>query len=164
MPVPNLRSDAPASTAAYAKHQAEISLLMSHFFVGYLRDLYQHFEGDLSLVIVLGEIAHHNMATHFSLESRNETETLRRIEHDDALRARLPTCNAYSLAASTGMPRETIRRKIARLEELGWLERVGRRDVRITPAVARHFQPDFNHNLLTNLLSTSDRIRALLRP
>ncbi len=47
----------------------------------------------------------------------------------------MPSCSAISLAAATGLPRETIRRKVARLIELGWLEKTGRADVRITPKV-----------------------------
>lgn len=63
---------APFPLDSYLRHQGEISLLMSHFFVGYLRDLYQHFEGDLALVTVLGEIAHHNLATHFPAQAAGD--------------------------------------------------------------------------------------------
>lgn len=146
----------------YERHQSEISLLMSHFFIGYLRDLYRHFDGDLALVIVLGEIAHHNTADHFSVQAGGHPDLTERLAADVALRKKLPTCNAYSLAAATGMPRETIRRKIARLEKLGWVERADRKEVRITSKVGEHFQPDFNLNLLSELFKTVDRIRGLL--
>jgi hypothetical protein len=155
---------APISEEVYLSHQTEISLLMSHFFVGYLRSLYVHFDGDLALVIVLAEIAHHNVAGHFNADSPADRTAIQQLEHDEATRARLPACNAYSLAAATGLPRETIRRKIARLENLGWVERGERREVRITPEVGRHFHPDFNLNLLRSLLGTADRIRAVLNP
>jgi hypothetical protein len=66
-----------------------------------------------------------------------------------------PSCHfRWSHTTGTG-------RKIAHLEKLGWVERAERREVRITRAVARHFQPDFNLNLLSNLLKTADRIRGL---
>jgi hypothetical protein len=146
----------------YERHQSEISLLMSHFFVGYLRDLYRHFDGDLALVIVLGEIAHHNTADHFSVQAGAHPELTKRLTSDEALRKKMPTCNAYSLAAATGMPRETIRRKIATLEKLGWVERADRKEVRITTKVGEHFQPDFNLSLLSELFKTVDRIRGLL--
>ncbi len=74
----------------------------------------------------------------------------------------MPSCSAFSLAAATGLPRETIRRKIARLLELGWVEKTGRADVRITPKVAEHFTPDFNIRILDQLLQTADRIRGVL--
>ncbi len=159
---PSPNAALPFPLESYDRHQVEISLLMSHFLVGYLRDLYRHFDGDLALVIVLGEIAHHNMAAHFTVEKGVDREVMDRMDQDEALRSRLQACNAHSLAAATGLPRETIRRKIAHLEKLGWVERAERREVRITPAVARHFQPDFNVHLLSNLLKTADRIQGLL--
>lgn len=147
---------------SYHRHQGEVSLLMSHFFIDYLRDIYRQFDGDLALVIVLGEIAHHNLANHFPTRSEADRETLPNYLGNAEMRARMPACNAYSLAAATGMPRETIRRKIARLVELGWVERPSRREIRITDKVSEHFLPDFNVQLLTKLLITSDRIRGVL--
>lgn len=161
MPTP-AKSALPFSLESYDQHRGEISLQMSHFFVCYLRELYRHFDGDLALVIVLGEIAHHNMSAHFTSETGGDHDLLKRMAEDETLLARMPGCNAYSLAAATGMPRETIRRKIAQLEKLGWVERAERREVRITKKVAEHFQPDFNINLLAGLLKTADRIRGLL--
>jgi hypothetical protein len=156
-------SELPFEMKAYERHQTGVSLLMSHFFVSYLRDLYQHFEGDMALVIVLGEIAHHNMTAHFTVEAGGDRETMMRLDGDEGMRKRMPTCNAFSLSAATGMPRETIRRKIAILEKKGWVERGERREVRITPKVGEYFKPDFNLNLLSGLLQTSDRIRSLMK-
>lgn len=130
---------------------------MSHFFLGYLKDLHRHFEGDLSLVIVLAEIAHHSSEPHFPRASAGGA-TFPSAEETGAL----PSCSAYSLAAATGLPRETIRRKIARLVDLGWVEKAGRAEVRLTPKVAEHFTPDFNVRLLDQLLQTADRIRGIL--
>jgi hypothetical protein len=152
----------PFALEAYERHQSEVSLHMSHFFVSYLREIYRHFEGDLALVIVLGEIAHHNLSAHFTAEVGGNRESLARLAREDGLQRQMPGCNAYSLAAATGLPRETIRRKIARLETLGWVERASRKEVRITPQVSEHFQPDFNVNLLAALLNTAERLRALL--
>jgi len=146
----------------YEAHQGEISLHMSHFLLDYLRDVYSAFEGDLALVIVLGEIAHHNLSTHFSKAEGLNPALEKRLEGGDAARHRLPSCNAYSLAQATGMPRETIRRKIARLKELGLIEQANRREVHITPKVAEVFQSDFNVKLMTNLLHTAERIRGVL--
>lgn len=130
---------------------------MSHFFVGYLKDLYRLFEGDLALVIVLAEIAHHSSGPQLDARKPGEAMTT-----DDASFSRMPSCSAYSLAAATGLPRETIRRKIARLTELGWIEKTDRAEVRITNKVGEHFFPDFNVKLLDQLLQTADRIRSLM--
>ena len=130
---------------------------MSHFFLGYLKDVHRHFEGNLTLVIVLAEIAHHSSDPQFPRGSGSGVT----LPSDDEVGA-LPSCSAYSLAAATGLPRETVRRKIARLAELGWVEKTGRAEFRITPKVAEHFTPDFNVRLLDQLLQTADRIRGVL--
>lgn len=129
---------------------------MSHFFLGYLKEIYRHFDGDLALVIVLAEIAHHSSSQHFCRASGGNG-----LDPTGDM-TRLPSCSAHSLAAATSLPRETVRRKIARLIELGWLEKVGRAEVRITPNLGDHFLPDFNVWLLDQLLQTSDRIRGVL--
>ncbi len=51
MPGP-FNPDDPSAMARYVRNQEEISLVMSHFFAGYLREIYRAFEGDLALVIV----------------------------------------------------------------------------------------------------------------
>ena len=130
---------------------------MSHFFLGYVKELHRHFEGDLTLVIVLAEIAHHSSDPHFPRGSGSGVT----LPPDDEVGA-LPSCSAYSLAAATGLPRETIRRKISRLVERGWVEKTGRAEFRLTPKVAEHFTPDFNVRLLDQLLQTADRIRGVL--
>jgi len=146
----------------YEQHAPEISLHMSHFFVGYLKDIYRLFDGDLALVIVIAEVAHHNLSTHFSGESGLAENAASRFHEDPGFRQKLNACNAYSLAAATGLPRETIRRKILHAEKLGWLERHGRRELLITPKLAEHFLPDFNLNLVRSLLSTAHRITRVL--
>lgn len=145
----------------YIAHQGEISLHLSHFFLRYLKDIHQLFEGDLTLVIVLAEIAHHSSGPVFTARQTVGSSNCV-MRNDDAALARMPSCSAYSLASATGLPRETVRRKIARLIELGWAEKIGRAEVRITRKVGEHFLPDFNVRLLDSLLQTADRIRGLL--
>lgn len=160
MAVP-FKSDDPSAVERYERHREEISLVMSHFFAGYLRDIYHAFDGDLALVIVLAEIAHHSTALHCTQDG-----TLKKrpgpAEDGDKEGWTLLACNAFSVAQSTGLPRETVRRKIGRLEERGWVERVSRREVRITPKVGEIFLPDFNLKLMRNLLETSGTISELL--
>lgn len=148
------------SQERYHECEGEISLRMSHFFLGYIKELHRHFEGDLTLVIVLAEIAHHSSHPHFPPSSDGDKSDGELW--DGAGFARLPSCSAYSLATATGLPRETVRRKIARLIELGWIEKTGRAEVRITPKVAEHFTPEFNIRLLDQFLQTADRIRGVL--
>lgn len=151
----------PIPPPGYEKHQGEIALRMSHFFLRYLNALYRDFDGDLALVIVLGEIAHHNVSRFFSTEG--PLAPLEERNHDDpALYAKLEPCNAFSLAGATGIPRETVRRKIGQLIKRGWLERAADGSVRIQPAVGQHFRPDFNVRLLRELLEVSDQLKKVL--
>jgi hypothetical protein len=160
--VTNTTQQIPLSFSAerYQECRGEISLHMSHFFLGYLKELHCQFDGDLTLVIVLAEIAHHSSHPHFPPSSDLSKST--RELWDEAEFARLPSCSAYSLAMATGLPRETVRRKIVRLMQLGWIEKIGRAEVRITPKVAEHFTPEFNIRLLDHLLRTADDIRGIL--
>jgi len=134
---------------------------MSHFFIRYLSGLYREFDGDLALVIVLGEIAHHNVCRLFS--SNGPLPPFGETNYDDpALYENLEPCNAFSLAAATGIPRETVRRKIDQLVKRGWLLRTANGSVRMRPAVGQHFRPDFNVRLLRELLEVSDQLRRVL--
>ncbi len=134
---------------------------MSHFFVRYLNAIYQQFDGDLALVIVLGEVAHHNVSELFS--SAGPLPPLGKTNYDDPnLYANLVPCNAFSLAAATNIPRETVRRKIDQLVKRGWLHKEPNGAVRIRPEVAQHFRHDFNVRLLQELLEVSDQLKAVL--
>jgi DNA-binding GntR family transcriptional regulator len=74
----------------------------------------------------------------------------------------MPCCNAHSLSQSTGIPRETIRRKIDALIARGWLEKVPGKGVRITPVCVTHFSHSFNVPTLTELLATARVITGIL--
>lgn len=150
------------SMKRYMDNRTEVSLHMSYFFVGYLKEIHAAFEGDLALVIVLGEIAHHTVSPHFSPHAVDR-KAMAALQKGKAETNRLPSCSAYSLASATGLPRETVRRKIKRLIELGWVARVHRAEVRLTPVVAETFVGDFNVRTLTGMMRTVDRIRRILK-
>jgi DNA-binding transcriptional ArsR family regulator len=135
---------------------------MSHFTLRYLRRLYEAFDGDLALAIVLGEIAHHTVVNYFSSRGPDARVAGKLTRH--ALEpALLASCSATALARATGLARETVRRKIIVLEARGWIERATERRVRIVPAVADHFFETFNVDVVEALLETADRVRALLQ-
>lgn len=151
----------PVPPPGYEQHQGEIALRLSHFLLRYLNMLYRHFDGDLALVIVLGEVAHHNVCRLFSTEG--PLAPLEETNYDDpGLYANLEPCNAFSLSAATGIPRETVRRKLGQLVKRGWLQRDPDGSVRIRPAVGEHFRPDFNVRLLVELLEVSDQLKSVL--
>lgn len=147
--------------ATYEARRGEVLLHMSHFFMGYLNTLYQKFDGDLAMVIVLGEISHHNTSGIFSPDVKsNEGMTALRT-HAKGWNA-MPGCNAFSLSCATAIPRETVRRKIAELKKRGWIVDVPKQGLRLTPACADHFGPDFSLNILGRLLKAARTIEHIL--
>lgn len=161
-PVPALDpSELLFSKTRYDQRRGEVRLYMSHFFLRYLNDIYQAFEGDLAMAIVLGEISHHNTTEVFSPEKASN-ETLSSIQNDSVLWTRMRGCNAYSISCATGIPRETVRRKIRELEKRGWIEEIPKEGVRITKACADHFGADYSLRFLNGLLQASRKIEELL--
>lgn len=157
----NRDSDLVFPRQRYEARRGEVRLHMSHFFLEYLHDLYEAFEGDLALAIVLGEISHHNTARFFC-PNRHTNEPVRTLQHQPAAWTRMPGCNAYSVSCATGIPRETVRRKVQTLIKRGWVEQVPKQGLRITQACADHFGPDYSLRFLNGLLRASRRIEALL--
>jgi DNA-binding transcriptional MocR family regulator len=123
--------------------------------------LYQAFDGDLALVIVLGEISHHNTAKFFSPHDLTN-QAIQDLQKNPALRNEMAGCNTFSMSAATGIPRETVRRKVAELERRGWIENVPKKGLRITPACSDHFAPDFSIKILSELLKAARTIEHVL--
>jgi hypothetical protein len=149
------------SRQRYEERRGEVRLHLSHFLVRYLNDLYKIFEGDLAMAIVLGEISHHNTAPFFSPE-KSRNEPVRVFQGDPGSWSTMEGCNAYSISCSTGIPRETVRRKIVEMKKRGWLNETPSQGLRITQACADHFGPDFTLRILGGMLRASRIIEGLL--
>lgn len=134
---------------------------MSHFTVRYLHFIYRHFDGDITLAIVLGEIAHHNVTRHFTAAGGPGEARRLTVSTEQAL-ANLDGCNAFSLSQATGIPRETVRRKIDWLVKRGWVAKSAKGEVTITPELGKHFLPERNVEMLTGFLDTCAVIQDLL--
>ena len=157
------KSSLPFDSDQYDAHKSAVAIIMNHFFLRYLNLLYREFEGDLVLPIVLGEIAHHNIHRFYSLtggciEFNEKAATApERIKHFE------PT-NAFSISQATGIPRETVRRKIDKLEKKGWVVKNDQGEVFMSETVSEHFTKDFNKKILAELLEASGCIWNLLKP
>ncbi len=88
-------------------------------------------EGDIDLAIIAGA------AGIVSTEALMRNEALRQdfANMKTIVGDRQRGCNALSLAEATGLPRETVRRKMKRLVEMGLLVRRGARDYIWQPGV-----------------------------
>lgn len=127
--------DLAAQVDSPLTHQAILSAYASRFTIDTLRRAYRWFDGDLTLFLVFSEIAHYNMsrALH-ALSVRDASDTVRWRVVMRALRGqKITPCNALSISAATGIPRETVRRKVKELERRGWLVREGARSLTLAP-------------------------------
>ena len=153
----------PFDSERYDQHKYAVAIIMNHFFLRYLNLLYREFEGDLVLPIVLGEIAHHNILRFYSRKGDSIEVHYQAVPYSEWMK-HLESTNAFSISQSTGIPRETIRRKIDKLQQKGWVVKNHRGEVCISEAVSEHFSRDFNKKILAELLEASERIQKLLKP
>lgn len=146
--------------SAVDRCQFDISVMLARLSLRQLRFVYRHFEGDMSLAIVLGEVALHNVSRFQHTEKSLEPGGVF-WEREDLQKMLLP-CNALSISQSTSIPRETVRRKIARLVELGWMEQNPKGEVTITRSVCMKLAPEFNSKMIASILVASNGIREMI--
>lgn len=98
--------------------------------------LRQHFGGDLDLMLVLGIIGSR------TLHARR-AEGLSYGDFSNGARPDVPQypINLQSVAECSGIPRETVRRKVRKLENLGWIERREGGVLAATEKAARELAP-----------------------
>lgn len=143
--------------------QLVLSAVASDFTLEIMRRAYRLFGGDLVLFLVFSEIAHYNVARAIrSLDIHDElTARLRRRDVLGALeRQRVSPCNALSISEATGIPRETVRRKVKELERRHMLRREGARNLTLTHTAIEQLQAS-GLNVISDFLATTKEIRLL---
>jgi len=127
--------DLAALVSGPLTHQAILSTYASRFTINTMRLARRWFDGDLTLFLVFGEIAHHNMSralqalgVHDAPDSPRWRVAMRALHEQ-----KFTPCNALSISEATGIPRETVRRKVRELEQRGWLVREGPRRLTLAP-------------------------------
>lgn len=125
------------------EHRVEFAYLLNHYLTEHLVRVSRAFDGDLSAAVVLGTIAHHNLRRFHEEVVAKSSASMRELILSGAHLAHVRPCNAMSVATSTGIPRETVRRKIAWLISQGWVRRAGRDQLFIDEQVGAHFA-EFN--------------------
>jgi hypothetical protein len=140
------------SKQAQARH-LELSFLIGRFVTDHLIRLHHLFEGDLVAALVLATVANRNMQRYYEDVARKSPEGLDKLvetgDHLDHLRH----CNAHSVASATGIPRETVRRKVRWLEHKGWLTVGVRGELSITPGIGKQFA-QFDSKTIDRFLET----------
>jgi len=114
----------PAGQASARRVLKSVALVLARHEIRSLRRWFEDFDRDILLPILLGEIALHNIGALQNGVARRASTRAPQLPVSPPLACEeeacsLKPCNAYSIAAATGLPRETVRRKIVRLVELG---------------------------------------------
>lgn len=144
----------------FEQHYFRAAYLFSRFTVPYMRSIYREFGGDMLLNLVLGEIGTRNVGYFFDAEK--DTHASENVLNDVSEHQRLMRpCNALSISEATGIPRETVRRKIDMLIKKGWVYKNERGHIYLTPEVAQHFE-HFLFNSIESLLPSAQALIDVL--
>lgn len=150
------------SVDQYLAHGSELSILLNDFLLKYLNSLNAEFNGDIILAIVLGELAHHNISPFLKQGRMRPSAVENKITIESAREFLMPS-NPFSISESTGIPRETVRRKFEELVRCGFAEQVSPRGYIITPQVTEHFMFGFNVRLFEGARLLSEQFQTILR-
>lgn len=150
---------ATPSATKYLAHRVD-GLMYRH-----LKACRQTFEGDLTLPILIGEIAHRNVA---KIAWRDQVAPYLDCVHlhywdphsPEPCLEYLPS-NTYSLALTTGIPETTVRRKVALLVERGWINQEVGRSLSINAGAILEHTAQLNADWLADILATHEALCAL---
>jgi DNA-binding MarR family transcriptional regulator len=131
-------------------------------FVRLMTTLRRAFDGDLDLMLILAVIGERKLARRVAPDA----VTLERFGATDIAEPDSVAANPHSIAAFTGIPRETVRRKVATLIERGWVERDGNGDLRPTRRAAVELAEGTEATMryLRAVIDAADRARRAACP
>lgn len=101
-----------------ARFRADYPTYQYHFvefFTAHLADCSRAFGGDLQEMLVLAIIGQMHLKAH--LDGQNASAGVNR------LKPKPPQITASRVADASGIPRETVRRKLAKLADRGWVQK-----------------------------------------
>lgn len=139
------------------RQSPRVLMTLSHFTVPLLSRIYRAFHGDMVAAIVLGEIALRNTEAWLCDHGNPEDVIRDLVRRSEVMRP----CNALSIAQACGLPRETVRRKVATLIERGYIYRSDDGHLYISADVRSDFT-DMNDTLIDAILTTAQRLESLL--
>lgn len=142
---------------AYAANDGGIAIVMGELMLAHLRRIYKVFDGDLMLAMIIAEIGHYNMQDLIRSGHFRNADIAAYVAGNC-----LKPVNTLSLSQSCGIPRETLRRKIRALTAAGLIDKSKDGSLRVTEQCLARFGPDFNKDLLTDIIACSARLESLL--
>ena len=143
------------------QHHFEVSYVLGRFFIEHLIRLYKAFDGDLTAAIVLGTIGQYNYRRYYDEIGKDAPEGFHQLAARGAHLEHARPCNAMSVSQSTGIPRETVRRKIRELIARGWVRREGPDELFVTREPSRYFA-EFDLETLDHFYDAARTIMPLV--
>ena len=143
------------------EHRPECSYLFGRFMVEHLIRVIDRFEGDVIAAVVLGTIAQYNVRRFYDEVVVSSQESFIELVARGAQLPHIRPCNAMSVSESTGIPRETVRRKVKWLVSKGWIVQAGRDKLYLTPGIGEVFA-EFDSKMMEEfgvLLGNLERAR-----
>ena len=143
------------------QHHHEVTYVLGRFMTEHFIRVYKAFDGDLAAAIVLGTIGQYNYRRYYAEVGGKAPEGFHRLAERGEHRAHARPCNAMSISQSTGIPRETVRRKIRQLVAKGWVRKAGPDKLIITSLPARHFA-EFDLETLEHFHAAAQEVLRLV--
>lgn len=129
------------------------------FFTEHLSDCARAFDGDLQEMLVIAIIGQMHLKAH--LDGQNASAGVNRPK------PRPPQITASRIADASGIPRETVRRKLAKLADRGWVQKetAGAWSLVMTEstAKARDSLSDLDSRAITRVAGLHARLHTLLK-
>ena len=102
----------------YYEHYDYFFYLFACFLTDYLQIVRKHFQGDIDIASILSVVAAQQMRLHQIEYEKGTRDNVRHFGRN----VRRTWINASSIAEVTGIPRQTVRRKLFVLQAYGWVE------------------------------------------
>ncbi len=153
--------DSTGNTGPIVSREKRVAALhLARYNLRYLVRLYGAFDGDLLLPIVLGEVGLYNMGGLALSDGAGVPSCCTNEDTFDRLALR--PCNAFSISSSTGIPRETVRRKVSHLIQHGYIDRDSKGGLTITAKAVGLCLKPFDEENQSDFLTTASRIEAVM--
>ena len=157
----------PINRTLYEQRMRYLSYLINDFILWQLARARQRFDGDIDAALILGEIAHYNIRKNFqqifSLDQASISGAGKAIIESIPDTGFIQEHQCHVDQRATGIPRETVRRKIQWLEQRGWVSKDDTGALTVTDVPAKDFA-DFNYETMERFITTADKVRQILEP
>jgi len=155
----------PLNLKLYEQRTHYLSFLINDFILWQLARVRKSFDGDIDAALVLGEIGHYNIRKNFqqifSLDQASISGAGEAIIESIPDTALFKGTNAMSISCATGIPRETVRRKIQWLEQRGWISKDDTGALTVTDLPSKDFA-DFNYETMERFIATADKVSQIM--